>query len=452
MKRLWVRLTLAFVAVTALGVGVFAALASWSATTAFRNYVARQEMFLSSGELETLSAYFAEHGGWEGVGAILPQPGGNGRGQGRNRPTLLIADVNRQVVFDEAELRPGSPLTADEQDRATPITDGRGAVIGYLVFNAQGGGQALTATQQSFLTQLQWALGLAGGAAALAGIILGIVISRSLAAPLAQTASAARGFAARDWSQRAPVAGAEEVADVARSFNAMADELQAAEVTRRSLMADIAHELRTPLSVMQGNLRAILDGVYPLEVAEIANLYDETRLLSRLVEDLRELALAEAGRPSLHPQRLDLSAILNQTAAQFAAAADAQGVTLRVTPGVASAVKGDPDRVAQVLRNLVANALRHTPSEGSIALSSAAQPGFMRVTVADTGEGIAREDQGHVFDRFYRVDRSRARASGGSGLGLAIARAWVEAMGGRIGVESAPGAGSRFWFELPMAD
>ena len=451
MNRLWARLTLAFVAVTALGIGVFAALANWSATVAFRNYVARQEMFLSSGELDTLSAYFAEHGSWDGVGAILPQPGGNGRGQGRNRPTLLIADENRQVVFDEADLRRGTPLTADEQDRATPIKDGRGAVIGYVVFNGQGGAQALTATQQSFLTQLQWALGLAGGVAAVAGIVLGIVVSRSLAAPLARTASAARRFAARDWSQRAPVAGAEEVAAVARSFNAMADDLQAAEVTRRNLMADIAHELRTPLSVMQGNLRAILDGVYPLEVAEIAGLYDETRLLSRLVEDLRELALAEAGRPSLHPQRLDLNAVLQQTAAQFAAAADAQGVSLQVSPGDAPSVTGDPDRVAQVLRNLVANALRHTPAAGSITLSSAAGSGFVRVTVADTGEGISREDQGHVFDRFYRVDRSRARASGGSGLGLPIARAWVEAMGGRIGVDSAPGEGSRFWFELPVA-
>lgn len=452
MNRLWVRLSLAFVLVTAIGVSIFAALASWSTTTAFRNYVARQEMFLSSGELDTLSAYFAEHGSWEGVGAILPQPGGNGRGQGRNRPTLLIADAQGQVAFDEADLRPGTPLTADEQDRATPITDGRGVVIGYLVFNAQGGGPALTATQQSFLTQLQWALGLAGGAAALAGIVLGVVISRSLAAPLAQTASAARGFAARDWSQRAPVAGTEEVAAVARSFNTMADELQAAEVTRRNLMADIAHELRTPLSVMQGNLRAILDGVYPLEVAEIANLYDETRLLSRLVEDLRELALAEAGRPSLHPERLDLQTALHQAATQFAAAADAQGVTLLVTPDDPVTVVADPDRVAQILRNLVANALRHTPTDGSITLSGAAQSRFARVTVADTGEGISREDQGHVFDRFYRVDRSRARASGGSGLGLAIARAWVEAMGGRIGVDSAPGEGSRFWFELPVAD
>ena len=452
MNRLWVRLSLAFVLVTALGVGLFAALASWSATTAFRNYVARQEMFLSSGELETLGAYFADQGSWDGVGSILPQPGGNGRGQGRNRPTLLIADMEHRVVFDEADQRLGTHLTADEIERATAITDGQGTVVGYLVFNSQGGGVAMTPTQLSFLAQLQWALVLAGGVAALAGIVLGVLVSRSLAAPLARTASAARGFAARDWSQRAPVAGTEEIAAVARSFNAMADDLQAAEVTRRNLMADIAHELRTPLSVMQGNLRAILDGVYPLEVAEIANLYDETRLLSRLVEDLRELALAEAGRPSLHQQRLDLTATLHQTAAQFAAAADAQGVVLAVEPGSTAPVVADPDRVAQILRNLVANALRHTPAEGSITLSSAAEAGFVRVTVADTGEGIAREEQSHVFDRFYRVDRSRARASGGSGLGLAIARAWAEAMGGRIGVDSAPGEGSRFWFELPLAD
>ena len=450
MNRLWVRLTLAFVLVTAIGVGVFALVASWTAQTAFRNYVARQEAFVSSGEMDALAAYYVAHGSWEGVGAVVPQPGGNGRGAGRNRPNLLIADTAGLVVYDETTTRLGATLTDDELDRASAITS-NDAVVGYVVFNAKGAGMPLTPAQQAFMTQLQLALALAGVVAALAGIALGLIISRSLAAPLARTAAAAQAFAARDWSRRAPVSGADEVAGVARAFNAMADDLQAAETTRRNLMADIAHELRTPLSVMQGNLRAILDGVYPLEAAEIAGLYDETRLLSRLVDDLRELALAEAGRPSLHVQALDLGVLVRQTAAQFAAAADAQRVVLQVEASDTPHVAGDPDRVAQVLRNLVANALRHTPEGGALTLGCQAQGQTVRVTVADTGEGIPTEALGHVFDRFYRVDKSRARASGGSGLGLAIARAWVEAMGGRIGVDSAPGQGSRFWFDLPRA-
>ncbi len=448
MNRLWVRLTLAFVLVTAIGVAVFALLVNWSATSAFRNYVARQEVFLSSGEVDALAAYYAEHGSWEGVEGVVRQPGGNGRGAGRNRPTLLIADAAQLIVFDESGSRLSTPLSADERERATAVTTG-GSVVGYVVFNAQGGGFAFTPAQQTFLTQLQLALGLAAVISGLIGIALGIVISRSLAAPLARTAAAAQAFAGRDWSQRAPVSGADEVADVARAFNTMADSLQAAELTRRSLMADIAHELRTPLSVMQGNLRAILDGVYPLEAAEIANLYDETRLLSRLVDDLRELALADAGRLSLHSRPIDLGPVLAQ-AAQFAPAAEAQSVRLTIAPEAAT-VNGDPDRIAQVLRNLIANALRHTPVEGAVTVALEATAACVRVTIADTGEGIAAEDLGRVFERFYRADRSRSRSSGGTGLGLAITRAWVEAMGGRVGVESELGHGSRFWFELPAA-
>ncbi len=448
MNRLWVRLALAFVLVTISGVGIFGLLANWSASQAFSTYIARQEAFLSSGDLDVLAAYYATHQSWEGVGAAVPGPGGPGRGAGRNRPTLLIADVAGTVVFDEANARVGTPLSTDERARTiSVIVDG--ATVGYVVFETPAGTTTtFTPTQQAFLNQLQLALAVAGLIALAIGIGLGIVISRSLAAPLARTAAAAHAFADREWAQRAPVTGADEIADVARAFNTMADSLQTAETARRNLMADIAHELRTPLTVMQGNLRALLDGVYPLEAAEIANLYDETRLLSRLVDDLRELALADAGRLSLQNREVDLGGLLERAGAQFAAAADAQGVRLDVCTTPAR-VRGDPDRIAQALRNLIGNALRHTPVDGTISLRAEQVAGDVRVTVADTGEGIPPEALDQVFERFYRADRSRARASGGSGLGLAITKAWVEAMGGRVGVESAVGRGSRFWFELP---
>ena len=245
-------------------------------------------------------------------------------------------------------------------------------------------------------------------------------------------AAAARDFADRDWARRAPVTGADEVADVGRAFNTMADSLQQAEMLRRNLMADIAHELRTPLTVMQGNLRALLDGVYPLEAREIATLYDETRLLSRLVDDLRELALAEAGQPSLAIRPVDIGQLLRGAAAQFAAGAEAEQIALTtVVPDALPPARGDADRVAQVLRNLVANALRHTPPGGQVTLTAEAMPaGSVRVWVRDTGAGIAPADLPHVFERFYQADQTRA--SGGAGLGLAIAKAWVAAMGGQV--------------------
>ncbi|MEK7324020.1 MAG: ATP-binding protein, partial [Chloroflexota bacterium] len=242
-----------------------------------------------------------------------------------------------------------------------------------------------------------------------------------------------------------------EVADVANAFNDMADSLQRAETLRRNLMADIAHELRTPLTVLQGNLRALLDGVYPLELGEIATLYDETRLLNRLVDDLRELSLAEAGQLRLNLQATDVRALL-QTAASFAPVAEAQDLSLAVemNDGL-PLVNTDPDRLAQVIRNLLSNALRHTPGGGKVTVSASTEKKMIRVVVADTGDGIPADELPYVFDRFYRGDKSRARASGGSGLGLAIAKTWVAAMGGEIGVESEPGRGSRFWFTVPVA-
>jgi two-component system OmpR family sensor kinase/two-component system sensor histidine kinase BaeS len=230
------------------------------------------------------------------------------------------------------------------------------------------------------------------------------------------------------------------------------------------MVADVAHELRTPLSVVQGNLRAILDDVYPLEKAEIARLYDETRLLNRLVDDLRELALADAGQLRLNLLPIDVASKIQATTSNLALAAEAQGVMLdpRV-PGGLPPVQADPDRLDQVLRNLLVNALRHTPAGGSVAVTAAQVGDAIEIAVVDTGEGIAPEDLPHVFERFWRADLARARTrsprpdggelrwAGGSGLGLSVARSLVEAQGGQIWVESTEDEGTTFRFTLPIS-
>jgi two-component system OmpR family sensor kinase len=287
--------------------------------------------------------------------------------------------------------------------------------------------------------------------------VLSLLISHTLANPLANLARSARAFASHDWHRRVKVTGAGEIADVARAFNEMADALEQAETQRRNLMADVAHDLRTPLTVMQGNLQALLDGVYPLDNTEIASLYDETRLLSRLVDDIRELALADAGQLPLAIQTVDAEAVLRTAAANFGLAAESQEA--RIVLDIAAnlpKVRADADRLAQVLRNLLTNALRHAPGSritlsGHLRPATAGQGEVVCIAVSDTGQGIPADELPHVFDRFYRGDQSRAQASGGIGLGLAIARTWVEAMHGEIGVESEPGQGSRFWFTLPVA-
>ena len=458
MKRLSVRLTLAFVLVTLLAVGTVAVLADWSAGRAFANYVTRQNEFVDSGRVDELIAFYQRAGSWAGVDEFIAQmESGGGGGGGRNRPALLLADGAGQVVYDERGQRAGTALTTEERARAIKLTISSGP-FGFVVFSASN---TLTPSQQSFLQQLRISFVIAAVAAGALGIVLGLVFSRALSAPLAQLAAAARALAQRQWATRAPVRGADEIADVGRAFNAMADSLQQAETLRRHLMADIAHELRTPLTVMQGNLRALLDDVYPLEKKEIATLYDESRLLNRLVDDLRELALAEAGPPSLNLRPVNLRALAEQARAHFAGAAAAQNVALTLdAPDNLPSARADADRVAQVLRNLIANALRHTPEGGVISIQCSVISKSMMtdslttgllMTVSDSGEGISPEALPHVFERFYRADPSRARASGGSGLGLAIAKAWVEAMGGQMGARSEPERGSAFWFSLLMA-
>jgi two-component system OmpR family sensor kinase len=235
----------------------------------------------------------------------------------------------------------------------------------------------------------------------------------------------------------------------------MTDALAASEVQRQNMVADVAHELRTPLSVLRGNLQAILDDVYPLDKAEISRLYDETRLLSRLVDDLRDLALADAGQLRLNVHPIDTAEIIRSTVENLALAAEAQGVDLSTDlPATLATIQADPDRLAQVLRNLVINALRHTPPGGSVRVIASQTATEVEIAIADTGEGIAPRDLPHVFDRFWRADRARSRDEGwpgGSGLGLSVARSLIDAQQGRIWAESKLGAGSTFFFTLPLS-
>jgi two-component system OmpR family sensor kinase/two-component system sensor histidine kinase BaeS len=346
-----------------------------------------------------------------------------------------------------------------EQTEAVPI-EVQGQTVGYVLVSLPGPAD-LPGPAQLFLRQFNLSLWQAGLIAGGLGVLLGLGIARGLSAPLGRLATAARRISRGDFSQRVPVSGSDEVADLARAFNEMTAGLQQAETLRRSLVADIAHELRTPLTVMQGNLQAILDDVYPLEKAEIAAVYDETLILSRLVNDLRELAQAEAGHLSLNLQPVELAPLIERAAGLFEELARDKGIKLAVTlPGNLPPVQADPDRVRQVLHNLLSNALRHTPEGGAIGIivdgltrpPVSGLPSLIRVTITDTGPGIPPADLPHVFNRFWRSDKARSREQGGSGLGLAIARQLVEAQGGHIGVESegVVGRGSRFWFTLPV--
>jgi signal transduction histidine kinase len=284
-------------------------------------------------------------------------------------------------------------------------------------------------------------------------LVFGSLIVWRVVRPLKSHTMAASAVAAGDLSQRVSVSSGDEISDLADAFNRMAVQLDRAETLRQQLTADIAHELRTPITVIQGNVEALQDGIFPLTQEALEPILDKTLLLRRLVEDLRQLALAESGQLSLIPEPLDLGHLAGQAIDAFHPPAEARGVELSLAPADSiPLVRADRQRVQQVLDNLLSNALRYTPDGGRITVGLARENESIRVTVTDTGPGIPVEVLPNVFERFYRADQSRERLSdgGGSGLGLAVARSIIEAHGGRIDVKSLPGEGATFWFSLPV--
>jgi len=468
IRRLWFQLVLAFALVTIVSVLTAALVVNMRAGDEFRTFVAQNQV-QQLDLIPRLAEYYAAHQAWSGVETVFASirgmgPGGmgpGGPGMMRGPLALILTDADGRIVYRSttANMTQGTRLGSAELRRAMPVMV-QGEPVGYLVAHLQRD-TALSSAARLFLDQFNQALIQAGLIAGALGLMSGIIMARRLAAPLNRLAYAAQRLAEGDLTQRAPVAGPSEVAGVAEAFNTMAASLEQAEQARRRLIADIAHELRTPLSVIQGNLRALLDDVFPLEKKEIATIYDETLLLSRLVADLRELTLAEAGQLHLYRTPVDVTAIIARSVTLFAAQADEKRVTLHMdcAPDLPP-VLADADRIAQVLNNLLSNALRHTPADGAVRIvaSRAQQAGCATsdtdticIRVIDTGPGIPPDDLPHVFDRFWRADRGRARAQGGAGLGLAIARQLVLAHGGTIGVESKPGKGACFWFTLPVA-
>jgi two-component system OmpR family sensor kinase len=284
------------------------------------------------------------------------------------------------------------------------------------------------------------------------GIAVGIISSRGLTSPLNKLAEAAKAIGSQDLSRRVEVRGSEEIRVVAQAFNEMAAALEKAETLRSNMLADVAHELRTPLSVIQGSLRAILDDVYELDKTEIARLYDQTRHLSRLVDDLRELAQAEANQLPLNVTTVDLITLTNETASIYAPIIEAEGLALRLElEDRVPTVQGDRARLAQCLQNLLNNAIHHTPRGGEITVELTYGAEQVQLRVRDTGRGIAAEHLPHILDRFYRADPARGRDTGGTGLGLAIVRAIVEAHGGKVTAASKGiGQGSTFTIQLPV--
>jgi signal transduction histidine kinase len=290
------------------------------------------------------------------------------------------------------------------------------------------------------------------GIAVLLGLLLTLWLTHRLVRPITDLTSAARVIARGGTPPPVPVRGQDEVAELARAFNRMAERLAADEEQRRRLFAGVAHELRTPLSVIQGTLEGVLDRVLEPTPERIATLHSQSLLLARLITDLRDLSLAQAGQLQLNFQAIDAGPVVRETLEALAPLADERGVVLRVdVPRPLPRIDADPDRLRQIVQNLVENAVRFTPAGGTVqVMMSADDAGEVRLAVTDTGVGIDAADLPYIFRHFYRADQSRTRSSGGTGLGLAIVKSLVEAHGGRVAVDSAVGRGSTFTVTFPQ--
>lgn len=437
LNKLWVRLTIAYTIAT---IGVLAVIfvgLHIGFSVRVQRYLERRYAQLTDLWQRQLELYYEQHAGWEGIDELLGDD-----------PTLelvgvRLVDANGEVVYSAGEQGPPPSGTSE---REIVVND---RVVGYLWIGrptARWSG----APERALLRALRDLLIAAALLAAGGGLVVAGVLTHSLTRPLQRLVGAVQAVAAGDLEQRVEETGSEEVVHLTRAFNEMTTALHKAARWRQQTMADIAHELRTPLSVIQGNLRAILDDVYPLEKAEIARLYDETRLLSRLVDDLRQLAQAEAGQLTLYKRPTDLAALCRAAVVNLGPAVETKGIALSLNVSEPlPIVQADPERLTQVLRNLLSNALRYTPPGGRIEVTAQVVQGHPRVSVTDSGPGIAPEHLERIFDRLWRASPSRSRQDGGSGLGLAIAKSLVEAHGGRIWAESAPGEGATFIFELP---
>lgn len=458
-SRLWVRLLAAFLAVALLAVGAVALIVRSATETSFRRYVDQSSAPpFAAEQVAMLQDYYAARGSWEGVASVLTERvegEGQGVGQGAGRGgvrrgwEVLLADASGTVIAATDPAQVGAPLDADALSQAIPL-EVAGARVGWLV-QATRGEQALGETETRFLTEATNWLTAAALIAVLLAVAASLVLARGLARPLQALTRATRDVAGGALGRQVKVGGAAEVVELAEAFNRMSHDLAAGEALRQRMAADVAHELRTPVSVLRGHLEAMLDGVLPTDGAHLAVAHDQTIHLARLVDDLRLLTLAEAGRLPLERAPVAPEALVRQAVERFAPLALDAGVALKheVAPGL-TPVFVDGDRIQQVLGNLLANALRHVAPGGEIALQVGAQEGAVWFAVSNTGPGLDPAQAAHVFDRFWRAEDARARDSGGSGLGLAITQQLVVLHGGRIWVESAP-ARTAFVFELPAA-
>lgn len=447
-----IRLILSFALIVLVSVTSMVLIARLGAVREVRTFMFRGGMTGTEGLVGALEDYYSTHHTWQDVDTLLRFPG---QGRGHDSPgmggmmnlRLRLADAHGNLVVDTANASASGRLTQTDLERAIPLTVDL-QVIGYFL---PGGGVNFSQREETLLVmRLSRAALTAGLIAGGLSLVLALLLAYRLLRPIRELTDAAGRMAKGDLTQRVPVRGDDELAVLGNTFNRMADSLQRAEESRRAMTADIAHELRNPLAVQRANLEALLDGVYLLNNENLAPILEQNHLLTRLVEDLRTLALADAGQLPLERTLTDYPALVKRVVERFAHQAESNQIEMDFSSASCLPLLLDPGRVEQILGNLLSNALRYTPPGGNIALTLTSTPDSIQLSVHDSGPGIPEDALTHVFERFYRSDQSRSRSKGGSGLGLAIALKLAQAHGGSLSAANHPQGGAIFTLTFPI--
>ena len=461
MRSLTVKIAVVVVVVSLFSVALVALFSGWITAREYDRLLVDQ---LQDRLVEQAARYYQQRGSWQGAlvafnaefegrrGRRPPagMDGAEGPPGNQMRTPLVLLDANGCVVGPrDPTYAPGACLPKYQVARGAPVqVDGK--TVGTVI---QTGVMPLRdPTEEAFLSRTGRGLLWGAVAASAVALLLGLALARNLTRPLRRLTEAIHAMAAGKLEQRVDVRSRDEIGELASAFNSMSAQLTQSNQARRQMTADIAHELRNPLMVMTGYIEALRDGVLRPSPERFDMMYEEAQQLQRLVADLRTLSLADAGELALMPQVVEPVVLLARAAESYTPSAQKAGIALFVAPGTAVPnVKVDVERMAQVLANLVTNAIRHTPAGGTVTLGAHREQGGAVITVADTGEGIAPDALPRVFDRFYRADKARSQSSDESGLGLAIVKSIIAGHGGTVDVTSELGKGTTFTVHLPAA-
>ncbi len=452
MRSITVKLLLAFLGVSLVSVVLLVLLFRWSTDREFRNFLFTQSR---TNIINTLTAYYSTNGSWDGVDQISlasgfqPPFAASGQPEGGRRFFTLVGSQNQVILAGPGDYV-GEVLPQQDVQGGLPIKV-NGKTVGTMVTRQPE--VRVNPAETAFLDRVKQLYILGGAGVILLALLLAFLLSRTFTRPIRELTAATRAVSAGKLTQEVPVRSRDELGELSASFNRMNRDLVRSNELRRQMTADIAHELRTPVSVILGHAEGVHDGVLKPTRATFEIIRDEASRLEHLIEDLRTLSRADAGELTIDRRTVSPAKLLQAVQAVNNHRAMQKGISIQTEiPSDLPPVSVDPDRMMQVLSNTVDNALRYTPDGGSIVLSAGTFDGSLEIRVQDSGPGVPETELEHIFDRFYRADHSRQRDEGGSGLGLAIARSLVEKHNGRIRAESTPGQGLTIVIQLPVEE